>query len=170
MKAAYRSKKGERRSSIQNAISFACVGLALLFLALQGHADPMDAPEQAAVGIYGEDHNSPVDPLGTYVYRFDFELPRPRGAVSTNLGLVYQSSGGDGEAGYGWHLTIPSISRAPLTGWPEYDDKRDRFVYQGRPLSFVCIVGVSRGGLGSSGDGCGADPMPAWARGCAVLL
>ena len=145
-------------NAVRKAIFCACFGFALLISTPVALSDPMNAPEQAAVGVYGEDHSSPVSPLGSYVYRFNFELPQPRGAVSTSLGLVYQSSGKDGEAGYGWGLAIPSIWRAPLTGWPEYDDERDRFVYQGRPLSFVCIVGDTK-------DGCGPDPMPAWAKG-----
>src|SRR5262249_39908504 len=104
-------------------------------------ADPVSSVGPDATGIFGEDASSPVDPLGAFVHAFAFDLPRARGNVDQRLGLIYSSSATDLEAGYGWGLDIPWIQRAPLTGWPDYNDGTDRFSYAGRVLSFVCVAG-----------------------------
>src|SRR6266849_58035 len=118
--------------------------LAVLVLSLflcgitrSARADPVNSIAPAATGTFGEDASSPVDPLGAFIHAFAFDLPRARGNVDQRLGLVYSSSAADLEAGYGWGLDIPWIQRAPLTGWPDYNDGTDRFTYAGRVLSLV---------------------------------
>jgi RHS repeat-associated protein len=85
---------------------------------------------------------------GALQYTYTFQLPQARGLGSPRLGITYNSSVRDGEAGYGWRLNVPSIERQPLSGWPSYDDTKDRYAFDGNPLVFICIVG---------GSGCPAD-------------
>jgi RHS repeat-associated protein len=125
---------------------FAVLTSSIIFFHLRAAADPQAAGESAATGIFQEDESSAVSPSGTFSTAFTFETPPPRGEVSVDLKLTYTSSSADLEAGYGWGLNLPSITRAPLTGWPAYDDATDRFAADGRVLSLVCTVGNSNCG------------------------
>ena len=86
---------------------------------------------------------------GALPYAVSFSLPPNRGSAQPSLGLAYASGARNGEAGWGWSLTVPSIERAPLWGWPRYLDpsdgdlsKEDRYTFDGAPLTFVCVVGA----------------------------
>jgi hypothetical protein len=58
---------------------------------------------------------------------------------------------------------MPAIERVPLSGFPLYDDNKDRFAYGGRALALVCTV--QRPVLGVPPFGCGPDPFQDWAVG-----
>ncbi|MBL8610507.1 MAG: VCBS repeat-containing protein, partial [Myxococcales bacterium] len=75
---------------------------------------------------------------------------RARGVAQPSLSLTYSSRAGSREAGMGWGLSLPTIERQPLSGWPSFDDGeghdpavKDRFAFDGKPLVFLCTVGVS---------------------------
>lgn len=57
---------------------------------------------------------------GTYVFSVPFKLTKLRGAVQPDVGLTYNSGGGDGIAGMGWRLSTPFIQRQTDKGLPTY--------------------------------------------------
>jgi hypothetical protein len=109
-----------------------------------------------------------------------FELPPARGGVQPSLVLSYSSRDtAPREAGAGFSLALPAITRAPLSGAPSYADPGpsqtlaslarrvkadpaanepalDRFVYNGSPLVPICTLW--------QGD-CPFKGLPPWARG-----
>lgn len=127
-------------------------------------------PPNGLSGTFGEsgkgDGGSVLTSTGAMTYALPFRLPANRGNSQPALSLTYGSTGGIGEAGLGWSLRLPTIERAPLSGWPKYIDdgspaNEDRFTYSGQALTFICVV-----------DGAPAcpvnervGPMPAWANG-----
>ena len=87
-----------------------------------------------------------VGQSGAMTYSIPFELPANRGSAQPSLGLSYASGARTGDAGVGWSLDLPSIERAPLSGWPKYIDdgtlqNEDRYAFNGDPLTFICVVG-----------------------------
>jgi hypothetical protein len=128
--------------SKRSALKLVGLGTTLLGLALGGraHAEPL-APMMGGPGVYAGGALPEGDPqTGAMRYSIPFDLPTARGRAQPSLSLSYNSSTGDREAGYGWGLSLPSIERRPLTGWPAYD-MSDRFVFNGSPLAYVCDVG-----------------------------
>ncbi len=124
-------------------------------------ADPTSA---TTTGVFGEWSKESVgtSATGSMTYRIPFRMPPGRSKVGTALALNYDSASGDREAGMGWGLSLPSIERAPTSGWPRYADPgddeslEDRYVYSGERLKFSCIVGAGA---------CDGTPMPSWASG-----
>jgi hypothetical protein len=125
------------------------------------------APSGGLSGTYGLAVSTPgVDGArGTMTDTFPFELPAARGDAQPTLQLSYSSERGTGEAGESWSLNLPSIQRAPLSGWPKYLDDgaaaaEDRYTFAGQPLTYVC---------GGTGPACPPDPIlgppPDWASG-----
>ena len=57
---------------------------------------------------------------GTYVFRVPFKLTKLRGAVQPEVGLTYNSGGGNGIAGMGWRLSTSFIQRQTDKGLPAY--------------------------------------------------
>jgi RHS repeat-associated protein len=126
----------------RDALKLLGLATTLMGLALGGraHAEPM-APMMGGPGVYDGGALPAGDPqTGAMRYSIPFDLPTARGRAQPSLSLSYNSASGDREAGYGWGLSLPTIERRPLTGWPAYDDS-DRFVFNGGPLAFVCFVG-----------------------------
>ena len=100
----------------------------------------------------------------TFTYRF--ELPAARGISGPNLGLQYNSSTRDREAGYGWGLDPPSIELRPLAGLARFDGNgaplpidRERYVFQGQSLVRICVVG------GACPEEPSTQGHPGWATG-----
>jgi RHS repeat-associated protein len=122
---------------------FAAVAAALSLLGV-ALADPLSTPGTEATGVFSEASplTSQADPsTGAFRTTYSFRLPQARGKVAPTLSVTYNSTVRDGEAGYGWRLAISSIERQPLSGWPQYDNAKDRFAFNGRPLAFICVVG-----------------------------
>ena len=104
---------------------------------------------------------------GIAFYQVPFALPAARGAVQPSLGLSYSSSGGQGMAGVGWGIGVPTISRQLDRGVPKYNDptqgagwhpEQDRFVFGSDELVPICLV------QGTSCTGT-SEVMPAWSAG-----
>jgi hypothetical protein len=111
--------------------------------ALSSYGLPLTAA-QDVTGTFNEERSTitaDADPAtGSLNYRFPFMLAPGRGDAKPTLALVYSSGAGDGDAGMGWRLSTPSIERKPLSGWPTFDDTKDRFAFEGQPLVFICEV------------------------------
>ncbi|CAN5807352.1 hypothetical protein BH09MYX1_BH09MYX1_35040 [soil metagenome] len=90
---------------------------------------------------------------GAAVAALQFVLPRARGDAQPKLSLSYDSRSRDGEAGFGWSLRMPAISRKNLSGLPVYaqdppqgtpiTEFSDRFTFMGAPLVPLCTVGAT---------------------------
>lgn len=112
------------------------------------HADPIHG---AGPGIYGEGKGAatPDSATGAMRYDFPFHLPSARGSVQPALGLTYSSAAHDGEAGYGWTLSLPTIERRPASGWPKFyaEDGSpvgdERYTFEGQLLALVCANALS---------------------------
>ena len=174
MSNAKRPRPRLSSTSARRALArIAGVMLALGVSAGVARGDEGPAPTAGASGVQGEGATGAApDPLtGTFRWTYPFELPAARG-VSRSLGLSYGSSSTDGEGGYGWHLDIPRIERAPLSAWPEYVDdgtveREDRYAFDGAPLVFICVSGDADC-VESASNGFGllkAEAMPTWAAG-----
>ena len=112
-------------------------------------AFPADPPNGLS-GTFSESSGSPqvIPSSGAMSYAVPFDLPQGRGNSQLSLAIQYRSGAPTGEAGLGWSLTLPQIERAPLSGWPKYVDNgdaqaEDRYVFNGQPLTFICVVGGS---------------------------
>jgi hypothetical protein len=92
-------------------------------------------------------------PSGAASAALPFALPTARGSVQPHLSLNYLSDAGNGEAGAGWHLSLPTIERRGPAGGPvpTYQDQNardpqstwdqfDRFVYNGDALVPICFL------------------------------
>lgn len=128
-------------------------------------ADPTHPAGPSVAGVFGgAGPQAQPDPItGVMEASVVFELPKARGAAQPRLALSYNSSTTEREAGYGWGLSVHGIERRPLSGWPRYIDdgnpkNEDRYVFDGEPLVFLCVVGT---------HGCeqASAPMPLWANG-----
>ncbi|MCW5831287.1 MAG: hypothetical protein KIS78_02370 [Labilithrix sp.] len=127
--------------------------------------DPADPSSAAATGTFAEGKSASAAPdpvTGIMRYAYPFELPAARGSAQPRLALRYSSSSGDGEAGYGWSLDLPSIERRPLSGNPRFESPAshqatsdERFFFEGQPLVRVCTVPACPSG----------ETHPAWATG-----
>lgn len=112
-------------------------------------AHATDAAPHLISGTAGENLGSAhvVPSSGAMGYEVRFDLPENRGDAQPHLALSYASGASAGAAGWGWSLDLPSIERAPLSGWPKYLDDappphdEDRYAYNGAPLTFICVVG-----------------------------
>ena len=126
--------------------------LAVAVALLGGDAARADEAPGGITGTFGENGGSAeVAPgTGAMTYTVPFQFPAARGTAQPALSLRYASGAGAGEAGVGWSLDLPSIERAPLSGWPKYIDptfdsaaSEDRYAYSGRALTFICVFGGS---------------------------
>lgn len=99
-------------------------------------------------------------PSGSAKATLPIALPTARGSVQPHLSLNYLSDSGEGEAGAGWRLSLPSIERRGPSGGPvpTYQDQSptdpapgggvvdprwdnyDRFVYNDQPLVPICSM------------------------------
>jgi RHS repeat-associated protein len=96
-----------------------------------------------------------VDPsTGTLNVSYPFELPAARGKDQPSLSVHFSSSGGDGDAGWAWNLSLQTIERksAADTASPAYDDVAatsdapqqigtDHFSAGGAALVPICQIG-----------------------------
>ncbi len=107
---------------------------------------------------------------GVAVGAIEFALPAARGAAKPSLALVYSSADGHGNAGVGWKLEVPSISRQTDRGLPGYADpanggdwipQQDRFLIGHDELVAICLVQAG----GSCARAQSGEVMPGWAAG-----
>jgi hypothetical protein len=127
-----------------------------------GYDASLDVPETGSAVSDGAQQPVSVNPAtGTATVAVSFEIPRARGAAQPHLGLTYSSSAGKGLGGYGWSFAVPSITRAPLSGPPLYNEPYgenttgsllagDRFSFDGAALVPICAI---TDGKGCAGDG-----------------
>lgn len=134
------------RWKLARAMSFALVLGAAFVSTDEARAD--DLAPRAMSGTSGENNglSESVGANGAMTYGLSFDLPAGRGDAQPSLGLTYVSGARVGEAGWGWSLDLPTIERAPLSGWPKYLDNNtaageDRYTFNGAPLTFVCMIG-----------------------------
>lgn len=134
------------------------------FVASECPADPTQLHEGRPAGVFGEGSgvSAGTSSTGSLTYSFEFDLPEARGAAQPQLSLSYNSSASEGEAGYGWTLSLPTIERRPLSGWPRYIDTgqpfdEDRYVFAGQQLLHICTVDAT-----ASRCGLVTEPMPKW--------
>src|SRR4051794_8441189 len=87
---------------------------ALAFASAPSAADEQPLPSGPVSATEGGSFFDQVDPqTGAMTYSYRFELPSARGVSGPSLGLRYNSSTRDREAGYGWGLDLPSIELRP---------------------------------------------------------
>lgn len=136
------------RWTARKARALASLVLALTCLVCASGDARANDPPNAFGAVTGEsDSAADVVPVtGAMAHSFNFDLPENRGSAQPALGLSYTSGARSEAAGWGWSLNLPTIERAPLSGWPKYKDngvpeEEDRYVYNGAPLTFVCVVG-----------------------------
>ena len=60
---------------------------------------------------------------------YPIEIPAGRSGMQPQLGVQYNSSGGNGWLGLGWDLSVPSISVETRWGVPRYDDEEETETY-----------------------------------------
>jgi RHS repeat-associated protein len=148
-------------------IHWSVLAIALIVLSVRVSGSRAEAPNGLS-GTFGESREAStvVGSTGAMTYAVAFQLPPNRGSAQPALGLHYESGSQTGEAGLGWSLNLPSIERTALSGFPRYLDDgvpthEDRFAYNGRPLTFICVVGGT--------PACPVDEhvgaMPNWAQG-----
>ena len=67
---------------------------------------------------------------------YPIEIPPGRNGMQPNVSIVYNSSGGDGLAGYGWDLPVRSISCDTKWGVPRYDPnfETESYLFEGEQL------------------------------------
>jgi RHS repeat-associated protein len=68
--------------------------------------------------------------MGVLGYGLAIDLPKGYVGATPSLRLSYASSGGNGELGIGWSLSVPSIERRTVHGLPRYDTQ-DSFAANG---------------------------------------
>ena len=134
------------RARVSRGLAFAAVAAAAFISTDEARAD--DLAPRAMSGTSGESIGvtEVVGANGAMTYGVTFDLPAGRGDAQPSLGLSYVSGARSGEAGWGWSLDLPTIERAPLSGWPKYLDNNtaageDRYTFNGAPLTFVCTIG-----------------------------
>lgn len=106
---------------------------------------------------------------GAATASFPFELLTARGQAQPALGLTYNSNRGDGFAGVGWTLNLPSIVRKGASGLPQFLDNPtspwatlppDDYLIDGQKLVPICLIGSTS--CPSPGDGDQTEVMPTW--------
>ena len=70
---------------------------------------------------------------GTASFTIPIAVSPGRAVVAPQIGLTYDSGAGNGPFGFGWSLSLPSITRKTDKGLPRYDDtgESDVFVLSG---------------------------------------
>lgn len=96
--------------------------------------------------IQGTGENASIsENMGMMSYRIPFELPEGHRTATPTLGLSYFSGSGNGVAGIGWDMMVPSIERFALRGLPEYDGDDELAADGGEELVRVATSsGVAR--------------------------
>ena len=113
-----------------------CVALATVVYATVTHAQTGVSDDRVSVpdgpgSVEGIGDNATVnDNMGLMAYGVPFELPRGFEGATPSLGLTYGSGYGNGIAGIGWTMSVPSIERLTLRGLPTYT-ANDEFVADG---------------------------------------
>ena len=68
---------------------------------------------------------------GTGNFTVPIALPPGRNGFQPDLSLIYSTGQGNGPFGFGWHLSVPGVTRKTSSGIPRYDDDSDLFVLSG---------------------------------------
>jgi hypothetical protein len=129
----------------------AAVLIAVTSLTSPAIGDAPPVPQEAS-GTWSTGAGSVDAATGTAVASYPFELPPGRGITQPSLGLAYRHTGGVGEAGEGWSLGLPVITRRGIGGGPP-TFQNDHFELSGQPLVFDCDTQ------------CDAATVPSWASG-----
>ena len=66
---------------------------------------------------------------GTANLQYSFEMPPARNGMTPNLGIQYNSDGGNGWLGEGWNMPVPSITIDTRWGVPRYDTAKETETY-----------------------------------------
>lgn len=66
---------------------------------------------------------------GTANLQYTFEMPPARNGMTPNLGIQYNSDGGNGWLGEGWNMPMPSITIDTRWGVPRYDTAKETETY-----------------------------------------
>jgi hypothetical protein len=96
-----------------------------------------------------------------------------RSGFGPQLSLSYDSGSGNGPFGFGWHLSIPSITRKTEKGLPRYFDEEesDVFILSGAEDLVPKMVPQTTGDASSSGEnGWKRDSYPATLQGQAYTV
>src|SRR4030088_1770726 len=77
----------------------------------------------SGVAMRGIGENFSVDTLtGTAALSIPLAVSPGRAGFTPRLELAYNSGAGNGPFGFGWQLTLPSITRKTQRGLPRYGD------------------------------------------------
>jgi hypothetical protein len=76
----------------------------------------------------------PIDPpqannMGSANLSFPFKLPTGRAGMQPQLGLQYNSGGGNGWTGLGWNMSLPSVGIELQWGSPRFDASNETETY-----------------------------------------
>lgn len=121
--------------------------------------DPIDPEDPIDPGVPGEvgktNGQLAVSASGGAIYNVPFIIPQGINGVQPKIGLVYNSQGSIGHAGYGWNLSgLSAITRIAATKFhdgfndPVDFDNNDRFALDGQRL--ILKEGAYYGAIGST--------------------
>ena len=101
-------------------------------------ASPFNAPQinlpKGGGAIRGIDEKFAANPVtGAGALTVPIAASKGRSGFGPQLSLSYDSSGGNGPFGFGWNLSLPSITRRTDKGLPRYADceESDIFILSG---------------------------------------
>ena len=129
--------------------------IGLLALSSSAEADVGPSPDSGGAGAFpnGAKIGGVDTATGTVTAGYPFETPVARGGVGLSLGLTYAHTGGAGDAGMGWTLGIPAITRyrgLARTGagvpvyneypFPRLSSDEDNFAFNGARLVEICTL------------------------------
>ncbi len=75
---------------------------------------------------------------GSVQYSIPLQITTAR-ELTPNLAINYSSAAAQNIFGYGFNLSIPSITRSTLRGFPYYEDDKDTFIFKGQELVQIGI-------------------------------
>src|SRR5689334_16348024 len=91
---------------------------------------PSIALPKGGGAIHGIGEKFAANPVtGTGSMTIPISVSPGRSGFAPQLSLSYDSGGGNGPFGFGWSLSIPSITRKTDKGLPRYDDAGESDVY-----------------------------------------
>ncbi|MCB9771318.1 MAG: VCBS repeat-containing protein [Candidatus Omnitrophica bacterium] len=80
------------------------------------------AAAPSATQVFTLSENLDVDPsTGTSSISIPIEVPQGRAGIQPSIGLLYNSSGGNGILGVGWSMELGYIQRSTKKGVPQYN-------------------------------------------------
>lgn len=93
---------------------------------------PSTSVPKGGGAIKGIDEKFSINPAnGTANQTIPLPLSPGRSGFGPQLALSYNSGAGNGPFGFGWNLSLPSITRKTDKGLPQYSDEADTFILSG---------------------------------------